>query len=210
MEQCVAHLVEGAGGIVEMLHLGGDGTHLVEVALGGLGELGHAGELVGGGAHLCDTVGERAGVFLAQVDAGGETHGIARLAGSDRAGRCCARAGDYHAAVAAREVGAVFRILAVEHGEYLFPLVLLGRAVKGSEDKHQHLSAHAYRQQGVAARQMEDFEESAPDDYGGADGVCEVEETLAFLAGDESSYAALVLLYFSHCDGKCVVVGGGG
>ena len=46
--------------------------------------------------------------------------------------------------------------------EYFLPVVLLRRAVEGSEYEHQHLGTHAYRQQSVAAGQVKNLEQCAP------------------------------------------------
>ena len=66
-------------------------------------------------------------------------------------------------------VGTVVGILCVEHGEDVFPLILARRPVEGREHEHEHLGAHAERKQEVAAGEVQDFEERAPDYDGRAD-----------------------------------------
>ena len=83
-------------------------------------------------------------------------------------------------------------------GEDFLPFVIARGAVEGGEGEHQHLSAHAQRQQEVAAGEVENLEERAPDHDGRTDRVCEIEETLPFLRGYPGREAALILLVFSH------------
>ena len=91
-------------------------------------------------------------------------------------------------------------LLGCQRGEDALPLVLAGRTVKGGEHEHQHLGAHADRQQRVAAGKVQDFEERAPDDDCGAYRVGEVEEALPFFAGYEGADAAAHFFHFLvHC-----------
>ena len=88
--------------------------------------------------------------------------------------------------------------MVVEYGKHFFPSVFFRRTVESRQHEHQDFRAHAYRQQHIAAGQVQNFEQRAPDDDGSADGVGEIEEALPLLAGYECGYAAFVLLNFSH------------
>ena len=98
----------------------------------------------------------------------------------------------------ASDEGTVFGVVAVEHGEDFLPGVVLGRAVEGGEDEHRNLGAHAHTEQGGAAGQVQDLEQCAPDDDGGAYGVGEVEEALAGAAVQEALYDVGVFTEFCH------------
>ncbi len=65
--------------------------------------------------------------------------------------------------------------------EDVFPAVFFWGTVEGGEDEHHDLGSHADGQEGVAAGEVENLEEGAPDYDGCADGVGEVEEPLSFL-----------------------------
>ena len=102
----------------------------------------------------------------------------------------CSRAGD-----TAAHFGT---LLTLESRENLFPLIFAGRTVKSRKDKHEHFRSHTEGKQQVASGKMQNLEKSAPDNDGGADRICEIEETLAFLAADESAESLLICLDRSH------------
>ncbi len=72
-------------------------------------------------------------------------------------------------------------LFGAEGWEDVFPAVFFGRTIEGGEDEHHDLGSHADGQEGVAAGEVENLEEGAPDYDGCADGVGEVEEPLSFL-----------------------------
>ena len=200
VEQEVRHVGERLGGLAELHHLFRDGGHLVEVFLGGVGKLGHAGNLVGGCREFLYAVGEVLGIFLAHVDVrgnAGDAPGI--VARDDHA--AVARdvsIDDDATAVTALEVGTVFGVFRGQHGEHLFPVVFFGRAVEGGEDKHQDLHAHAYREHDIAAREVQYLEEGTPNDDGGAYTVCKVEKSFSRVTREEFFDAVFISLVFSH------------
>ncbi|GFI06895.1 hypothetical protein IMSAGC006_01643 [Muribaculaceae bacterium] len=76
-------------------------------------------------------------------------------------------------------------------------MILARGTVERREDKHQHLRAHAYAEQGVAAGQVKYLEQSAPDHDSGAYGVGEIEEALAALAREKPFNG--ILISFDCC-----------
>ena len=90
--------------------------------------------------------------------------------------------------------------MGVEHGKDVFPGIFARRAVESREDKHGDLGAHAYAEQCASTREVENFEERAPDDDGGAYGVGKVEEALPLGAVQEALYEVAEFLAFSHVE----------
>jgi hypothetical protein len=94
--------------------------------------------------------------------------------------------------------GTVVGVARLQHGKHLLPVILLLGAVEGGEDKHEHLGAHAYGEQLVAALQVQDFEQGAPYHHGGAYTVSKVEEALARVAREEALDNVFVFFDFTH------------
>ena len=200
-QQGFAHLVEGGGGCLQSLHLLADTRHLAEILLGGIGEFGHARELVAGSSHLGNALAQRHGILFAQVDALRQSDGRLSLSGIDidvdALAITAASATDDDTA-ATGEVRTVLRILAGQDGKDLLPVIFLLGTVKGGEHKHKHLGTHTHTEQKVAQRHVQNLEQGTQDNDSGTDTISKVEKTLATVALEESACFLFISLDFTH------------
>ena len=208
VQQRVGSVVQRACHLVETLHVRRDAGHLLQVFLGGLRQLRHLGDLLGGAAQLLDTLRKVLRVLLADVEVAGDVQRAASDVHATRAALHRRRPrlrgvnqvllGINRSGYRGVETGTVHRVLRAQHGEDILPVILFRRVLERRDEEHDRFRDHRHEQDLVRVGQVQQLEQRAQDNDRRAPAIHEIQEAFPSVAGEEHLNPVFISSILSH------------